>query len=73
MVGFGKTVWSKQVGETEYGFKAIPLGGYIRMIGMVPPGRPDGRQNDRAPPRWAPPAWCATSIEETRARRPVRR
>lgn len=43
MVGFGKTVWSKQVGETEYGFKAIPLGGYIRMIGMVPPG-PDGRQ-----------------------------
>ena len=43
MIGFGRTVWSKQVGETEYGFKAIPLGGYIRMIGMVPPG-PDGRQ-----------------------------
>ncbi len=42
MVGFGKTVWSKQVGETEYGFKAIPLGGYIRMIGMVPPERPRG-------------------------------
>ena len=42
MIGFGKTVWSKQVGETEYGFKAIPLGGYIRMIGMVPPGA--GRQ-----------------------------
>ena len=31
------------MGETEYGFKAIPLGGYIRMIGMVPPGA-DGRQ-----------------------------
>src|ERR1700712_1061421 len=43
MIGFGKTVWSKRVGETEYGFKAIPLGGYIRMIGMVPP-RADGRQ-----------------------------
>lgn len=43
MIGFGKTIWSKQVGETEYGFKAIPLGGYIRMIGMVPPGA-DGRQ-----------------------------
>lgn len=43
MVGFGKTVWSKQVGETEYGVKAIPLGGYIRMIGMVPPG-PEGRR-----------------------------
>ena len=25
MIGFGKTVWSKQVGETEYGLKAIPL------------------------------------------------
>jgi len=43
MVGFGKTLWSKQVGETEYGFKAVPLGGYIRMVGMVPPGK-DGRQ-----------------------------
>ena len=37
MVGFGTTVWSRQRGETEYGFKAIPLGGYIRMVGMVPP------------------------------------
>jgi membrane-associated protease RseP (regulator of RpoE activity) len=43
MIGFGKTLWSRQVGETEYGIKAVPLGGYIRMIGMVPPG-PDGRQ-----------------------------
>lgn len=42
MVGFGKTLWSRQKGETEYGIKAIPLGGYIRMVGMVPPG-PDGR------------------------------
>jgi membrane-associated protease RseP (regulator of RpoE activity) len=37
MVGFGPTVWSRQRGETEYGLKAIPLGGYIRMIGMFPP------------------------------------
>ena len=37
MVGFGRTVWSTRRGETEYGFKAIPLGGYIRMIGMLPP------------------------------------
>lgn len=43
MVGFGKTIWSKQVGETEYGIKAVPLGGYIRMIGMVPPDA-KGRQ-----------------------------
>lgn len=37
MVGFGPTIWSRRRGETEYGLKAIPLGGYIRMIGMFPP------------------------------------
>ncbi|NEE00016.1 PDZ domain-containing protein [Phytoactinopolyspora halotolerans] len=37
MVGFGRTVWSRKRGETEYGFKAVPLGGFIRMIGMFPP------------------------------------
>jgi membrane-associated protease RseP (regulator of RpoE activity) len=37
MVGFGPTLWSTRRGETEYGIKAIPLGGYIRMIGMFPP------------------------------------
>ncbi|OLT14934.1 zinc metalloprotease [Serinicoccus sp. CUA-874] len=44
MVGFGPTLWSTRRGETEYGLKAIPLGGYVRMIGMFPP-RPgdDGR------------------------------
>jgi membrane-associated protease RseP (regulator of RpoE activity) len=37
MIGFGPTIWSRRRGETEYGVKAIPLGGYIRMIGMFPP------------------------------------
>lgn len=37
MVGFGPTIWSRRRGETEYGIKGIPLGGYIRMIGMFPP------------------------------------
>lgn len=37
MVGFGRTIWSRRRGETEYGIKAIPLGGYVRMIGMFPP------------------------------------
>ena len=40
-VGFGPTVWSKQVGETEYGIKAIPLGGYVKIVGMLPPGAAD--------------------------------
>ncbi|MER7555316.1 site-2 protease family protein [Nocardioides sp. NPDC126508] len=37
-IGFGPTVWSKRVGETEYGLKAIPLGGYVKIVGMLPPG-----------------------------------
>jgi membrane-associated protease RseP (regulator of RpoE activity) len=34
--GFGPRLWSTRKGETEYGFKAIPLGGYVRIIGMNP-------------------------------------
>jgi membrane-associated protease RseP (regulator of RpoE activity) len=34
--GFGPKLWSTQRGETEYGVKAIPLGGYVRIIGMNP-------------------------------------
>jgi membrane-associated protease RseP (regulator of RpoE activity) len=41
MVGFGPTLWSRHKGETEYGVKWIPLGGYIRMIGMLPPRKAD--------------------------------
>ncbi|MHC6175969.1 M50 family metallopeptidase [Glutamicibacter sp. X7] len=37
MIGFGKTLFSVRRGETEYGVKAIPLGGYISMVGMYPP------------------------------------
>ncbi|MFH9266463.1 M50 family metallopeptidase [Streptomyces sp. NPDC017546] len=51
MVGFGPTIWSKKKGETEYGIKAIPAGGYIRMIGMFPPG-PDGRLEARSTSPW---------------------
>lgn len=38
-VGFGSTVWSTKRGETEYGLKAIPLGGYVKLVGMLPPER----------------------------------
>jgi membrane-associated protease RseP (regulator of RpoE activity) len=36
-VGFGPTVFSRRLGETEFGVKAVPLGGYIRIVGMIPP------------------------------------
>lgn len=42
MIGFGRTLFSVKKGETEYGIKAIPLGGYISMIGMFPPGKEGG-------------------------------
>lgn len=34
--GFGPKLWSFRRGETEYGIKAIPAGGYVRIIGMNP-------------------------------------
>lgn len=37
MVGFGPTLFSRKRGETEYGLKGIPLGGYVKIIGMIPP------------------------------------
>lgn len=52
-IGFGKTLWSTHRGETEYGIKAIPLGGFVRLLGMYPPERPGrkgrlGRMADEA-------------------------
>jgi membrane-associated protease RseP (regulator of RpoE activity) len=35
-VGFGPTVWSRRKGETEYGVKAIPAGGFVKIVGMTP-------------------------------------
>ena len=32
--GFGPTLWSIRKGETRYGIKALPLGGYVKIIGM---------------------------------------
>lgn len=38
-IGFGPKLFSKKIGETEYSFRLIPLGGFITMIGMYPPDR----------------------------------
>lgn len=42
-IGFGPTLWSTTRGETEYGLKWFPLGGFVRLLGMYPP-TPDGRK-----------------------------
>ena len=53
--GFGPRIWSITRGETEYGVKAIPFGGYVRIIGMNPfeeiPAEDEGRTY-RASPYW---------------------
>ncbi|WP_350352564.1 M50 family metallopeptidase [Microbacterium sp. A8/3-1] len=42
MIGFGPRLWSKRIGETEYGFKMLPLGGFISMSGMYPASKNAG-------------------------------
>lgn len=46
-VGFGRTLWSRTWRGTEYGLKLLPLGGYVRLIGMYPPARPGHRPGSR--------------------------
>ncbi|WP_166972694.1 M50 family metallopeptidase [Brevibacterium atlanticum] len=48
MVGFGPTLFSFRRGETEYGIKAFPLGGFIAMPGMYPPEEATTMRVDRA-------------------------
>ena len=44
-VGFGKRIWSVQRGETEFGVKAIPAGGYCKIEGMSPnDAMPEGEE-----------------------------
>ncbi len=44
-VGFGRRIWSFTRGETEYGIKAIPAGGYCRIEGMTPSDEmPEGEE-----------------------------
>src|ERR671919_1405212 len=54
-VGFGPTLWSTQRGETEYGVKALPLGGFVKIVGMNPYEEiPPEEQHRSYPnkPRW---------------------
>jgi membrane-associated protease RseP (regulator of RpoE activity) len=59
--GFGPTLWSFKRGETEYGIKALPLGGFVKIVGMTP------QDDDVAPadqPRamWRYPLWKRTVV-----------
>jgi len=60
MIGFGPTLWSKRIGETEYGFKPLPLGGFISMAGMYPPA-PEGEEQSKRRSRF-----FATMVQDAR-------
>jgi membrane-associated protease RseP (regulator of RpoE activity) len=60
-VGFGKTVWSVRRGETEYGLKAFPLGGFVKLVGMLPPAKDDAEGTVRWSPTPAPPRTSTSS------------
>jgi membrane-associated protease RseP (regulator of RpoE activity) len=54
-IGFGPRLWSFRRGETEYGFKAIPVGGYVKIAGMNPLEEPAPEDRERlftSKPKW---------------------
>lgn len=54
-VGFGPTIWSTRRGDTEYGFKAVPLGGFCDIAGMTP--YDEVAEEDRPRAFYAQKAW----------------
>src|ERR1700733_6352843 len=54
-MGFGPTIWSVQKGETEYGIKAIPAGGFVKIVGMTSMDEVDPADEPRSFRRH--PAW----------------
>jgi membrane-associated protease RseP (regulator of RpoE activity) len=60
-VGFGPTVFSFHRGETEYGLKAIPLGGFCKIVGMTPQDD-DVDPADEPRAMWRFPVWKRTIV-----------
>lgn len=60
-VGFGPTVFSVKRGETEYGLKWIPLGGFCKIVGMTPQDD-DVAPEDQHRAMWRFPVWKRTIV-----------
>ena len=60
-VGFGPTVFSFREGETEYGLKGIPLGGFCKIVGMTPQDD-DVEPADQPRAMWRFPVWKRTMV-----------
>jgi RIP metalloprotease RseP len=59
-VGFGPTLWSFRRGDTEYGVKALPLGGFVKIIGMTP--QDDVEPGDEPRAMWRFAVWKRTIV-----------
>jgi membrane-associated protease RseP (regulator of RpoE activity) len=59
--GFGPTLWSFRRGETEYGLKGIPLGGFVKIVGMTPQDD-DVAPGDEQRAMWRYPVWKRTIV-----------
>ena len=59
--GFGPTLWSFKKGETEYGLKAIPLGGFVKIVGMTPQDD-DSAPGEESRAMWRFPVWKRTIV-----------
>jgi membrane-associated protease RseP (regulator of RpoE activity) len=60
-VGFGPTLWSFRRGETEYGVKALPFGGFVKIVGMTPQDD-DVEPGDEPRAMWRFPVWKRTVV-----------
>jgi membrane-associated protease RseP (regulator of RpoE activity) len=60
-VGFGPTLWSFKKGDTEYGVKGIPLGGFVKIVGMTPQDD-DVEPEDEDRVMWKYPVWKRTVV-----------
>ncbi len=58
--GFGPTLWSFRRGETEYGVKAVPAGGFVKIVGMTP--LEDVAPSDSGRAFWRFPLWQRTIV-----------
>src|SRR5690349_24868664 len=54
--GFGPTIWSFRRGETEYGVKALPFGGFVKIVGLTPQDD-GGARKDEERARWGGRVW----------------
>jgi membrane-associated protease RseP (regulator of RpoE activity) len=60
-VGMGPTLWSFRRGETEYGIKALPLGGFVKIVGMTPQDDDTTPEDDHRA-MWRFPVWKRTVV-----------